>query len=59
MNTINNQCFRTSPNDPKISYLFYMKETKQKHNELAFFQSEGDVFGSQHIIMSQKGHWIN
>jgi len=59
VNTINNQCFCPSPNDPKISYLFDMNETKQKHKELTFFQSEGDVFGSKHIIMNQKGHSIN
>jgi hypothetical protein len=29
VDTINNQCFRTPPNDPKFSYLFYMNEIKQ------------------------------
>ncbi len=44
MDTINNQCFHTLLNDLKLSYLFYMNETKQNHNESAFLQSEGDVF---------------
>jgi hypothetical protein len=44
VDTINNQCFCTPPNDPKFPYLFYTNETKQKHNELAFFRIEEDVF---------------
>jgi uncharacterized protein YdeI (YjbR/CyaY-like superfamily) len=36
VDTIINQCFRTLPNDPKFSYLFYINESKQKHNESAF-----------------------
>jgi hypothetical protein len=36
VDTINNQCFHTLPNDQKISYLFYMNEAKQKHNESTF-----------------------
>ncbi len=44
MDTINNQCFCTLLNVLKLSYLFYMNEAKQKHNESTFFQSEGDVF---------------
>jgi hypothetical protein len=44
VDTINNQCFHTLPNDPKFPYLFYMNEAKKKHNELAFLQSEGEVF---------------
>jgi hypothetical protein len=36
VDTINNQCFRTSSNDPKFPYLFYMNEAKQKHDELTF-----------------------
>jgi len=30
VDNITNQCFCTSSNDPKFSYLFYMNETKQK-----------------------------
>jgi len=41
---INNQCFCTLANDPKFPLLFYTNETKQKQNELAFLQNEGDVF---------------
>jgi hypothetical protein len=52
MNTINNQCFCTLPNDPKFPCLFYTKEAKQKHNESAFIQSEGDVF----ILHAQDRH---
>ncbi len=44
VDSINNQCFCTLRNDPKFSYLSYMNETKQKHNESAFFRSERDVF---------------
>jgi hypothetical protein len=33
VDTINNQCFHTLPNDPKFPYLFYMNEAKRKHNE--------------------------
>jgi hypothetical protein len=36
VDTINNQCFCTLANDPKISHLFYTNDTKQKHNELGF-----------------------
>ncbi len=49
VDTINNQFFCTPPNDP---YLFYMNEAKQKHNELVFFWSEGDVF----ILRAQDKH---
>jgi hypothetical protein len=59
VDTINNQCFHTSPNDPKFPYLFYTNEAKQKHNESTFFQNEGDVFGSKHITRSQKRRWMN
>jgi hypothetical protein len=44
VNNITNQCFCTPSNDPKFSYLFYMNETKQKHNESTFLWGEGDVF---------------
>ncbi len=45
VDTINNQCFCTLPNDKKIPwYSFYTNETKQKHNESAFLLSEGNVF---------------
>ncbi len=44
VDTINNQCFYTPTNDPKFPHLFYMNETKQKHNESGFLQNEGDVF---------------
>ncbi len=40
------------PNDPKFPYLFYTNEVKQKHNALAFLQSEGDVF----ILQAQDRH---
>jgi hypothetical protein len=52
VDTINNQCFCTSPNDPKFPYLFYTNEVKQKHNASAFLQSEGDVF----ILCAQDRH---
>ncbi len=52
MDTINNQCFRTLPNDLKFPYLFYMNETKQKQNESTFLQNEGDVF----ILCAQDRH---
>jgi len=39
VDTIINQCFCTLPNDPKFSYLFYINESKQKHNEWAFLWS--------------------
>jgi len=49
-----------SANDLKFPYLFYMNETKAKHNESTFFWNEGDVFGSKHITRSQKGvGWIS
>ncbi len=51
MDTINNQCFRTPPNDPKFPYLFYTDETNKKHNE-STFQNEGDVF----ILCAQDKH---
>jgi len=41
---INNQCFRTPPNDPNFLYLFYMNEAKQRHNESTFFRHKRDVF---------------
>jgi hypothetical protein len=44
VDTINNRCFCTPANDPKFPHLFYMNETKQKHNELGFLWSEMDVF---------------
>jgi uncharacterized protein YdeI (YjbR/CyaY-like superfamily) len=59
VDTINNQCFHTLPSHRKFPYLFYTNEAKQKHNELTFFQNEGDVFGSKHITMNQKGPWMN
>jgi hypothetical protein len=55
VDTINNQCFCTPPNDPKFPYLFDMNETKQKHHELIFLQSEGDVF----ILRAQDRHIFN
>ncbi len=36
VDTKNNQFFCILPNDPKFSYLFYMNETKQKHNKSVF-----------------------
>jgi hypothetical protein len=38
--------------DPKFPYLFYTNETKQKHHELTFLQSDGDVF----ILCAQDRH---
>ncbi len=52
MDTINNQCFCTLLNDPKLSYLFYTNQANQKHNESTFLQSEGDVF----ILCAQYKH---
>ncbi len=52
VDTINNQCFCTLPNDPKFPHLFYMNEAKQKHNESTFLRSEGDVF----IVRAQDIH---
>jgi hypothetical protein len=44
VDTINNQCFHTPPNNPKFPYLFYMNAATQKHNKSAFLQSEREVF---------------
>jgi hypothetical protein len=52
VDTINNQCFHTPPYDPNFPYLFYTNEAKQKHNELAFLQNEGDVL----ILHAQDRH---
>ncbi len=52
MDTINNECLCTLPNNPNFPYLFYMNETKQKHNESTFLWNEGDVF----ILRAQNRH---
>ncbi len=52
MDTINNQCFHTPPNDSKFPYLFYTYEANQRHDELIFLRSEGDVF----ILCAQDRH---
>ncbi len=44
VDNITNQCVCTPSNNPKFSYLFYMNETRQKHNESTFPWSERDVF---------------
>jgi len=52
VDTTNNQCFFTPPNDLEFPYLFYRNEAKQKHNESTFLWSEGDVF----ILCAQDRH---
>jgi hypothetical protein len=43
IDTINNHCFGIPPKDPKLPYSFYTNETRLKHNESTFLQSDGNV----------------
>jgi len=49
VNTINNQCFRTLPNNPKFPYLFYMNEAKQKIMNLLSFEVKACI----HIVCTK------